>query len=86
MARSKSVPVVPVRSIKDIRKNDTLLTAQEIADRATLCISTYNRIEQGVSDLGNVTIGTFINIAHAFEMKPSELLQEMGLDTASEWA
>ena len=81
MARAKSAPVVPLRTIKDIRKEETLLTAQEVANKATLCISTYNRIEQGVSDLGNVTLGTFIAIAHAFEMKPSELLQLMGLDS-----
>ena len=82
--RTKANPIIPVRTIKDIRKNDTLLTAQEVSNLAHLSISTYNRIEQGTSAIENITLGTFIGIAQAFEMKPSELLQEMGIDNVTE--
>lgn len=73
--------IVPIRTIKDIRKEETTATAQEIASKAHIAISTYGRIEQEAAALENVTLGTFIGIAHAFEMKPSELMQLMGIDT-----
>ena len=72
--------IVPIRTIKDIRKEDTVLTAQEVANKAGIAISTYSRVEQGAA-LENVSLGTFICIAQAFDMKPSELLQMMGIDT-----
>lgn len=82
--RTKPVTLTPIRSIRDIRREDTQLTAQDVAFRAHIAISTYNKIEQGVADLGNITLNTFINIAHAFDYKPSEFLQLMGLDTEND--
>ena len=69
----------PLRTFRDLR-NEMGLRIEDVAYLGKMSIGTYQKIDSGAVSVDNMSLNTFIHVAHGLKRTPCELLQDLGLD------
>ena len=82
--KGTTVAAVPIKTIHQLR-DELGFRIEDVVTEGKLSLGTYLKIDNGTTKIENLTINTFIHLAHGLRRSPAELLQDLGLDIKPEF-